>query len=90
MIFDTFLLYWNRVIIGNRSTPFRNIIAIHCGYYYYDLINLTDFYTYYFILCFHDQSYFKHKNNKQHRRGTIWYNGSNQRRKEQFEGQENC
>ena len=77
------------VIVENSGTPFRNMISIYCGYYYYDLIPLFYPYIYYFLVCFHSQIYFRHKNNKQHRRDTTLHTGSTQWTQEQFEGNDN-
>ena len=49
------LFYGHWVIVGNSGTPLQKVSAIYCNYYYYGLIHLTDFYTYYFIWCFRAQ-----------------------------------
>ena len=82
------LRHW--VIIWNSGTPFQNVSYIYCNSYYYDLIHLTNFYTYYFPLGFHDQIYFQHKIDKQNRRGTIWHTRCEHWTRKQFKGQADC
>ena len=74
LLFDILILYRHYIIFGNSVTPFRKVSAIYCNYYYYDSIHLTDFYTYYFLLGFHDQIYFQHKKLKTtHNRDHLVY-----------------
>ena len=86
MLFGLLFIYWNCINVGNSCTQFGKVSAIHSNDYYYDLINLTDFYTYYCVLGFYDKSYLHHKNKKQHRRGTICNTRIKHWIREQFEG----
>ena len=69
------ILYGHVLIIRNSGTIFRKLSDIYFNYYYYGLINLTDFDTSYFLLGFHACFYLQHKTKKQHIRGTIWRTG---------------